>query len=78
MLPHTLNTTSTSVTSIEAAEDRTTAAATGSTENTKKETKGKNAKYETFLCKKEQYLVNLWKENFEQLESKNSRKVWTS
>lgn len=34
MLPHTLNTTSTSVTSIEAAEDQTTAAAIGSTENT--------------------------------------------
>lgn len=79
MLPHTLNTvtTSTSVTSIEAAEDQTTAAATGSTENTKKGAKRKNAKYETFPFKEEQYLVNLWKENFEQLESKNSRKVWT-
>lgn len=25
--------------------------------------------------KEEQYVVNLWKENFEQLESKNSHKV---
>ena len=77
MLPHTLNTTCTSVTSIEAAEDQTTAAASGSTENTKKGTKRKNAKYETFPFKEEQYLVNLWKENLEQLESKHSRKVWT-
>ena len=77
MLPHTLNTTSTSVTSIEAAEDQTTTVSTGSTENTEKETKRKNAKYETFPFKEEQYLLNLWKENFEQLESKNCRKVWT-
>ena len=77
MLPHTLNTTCTSVTSIEAAEDQTTAAASGSTENTKKRTKRKNAKYETFPFKEEEYLVNLWKENLEQLESTNSRKVWT-
>ena len=69
MFPHTLSTASTSVTSIEAAEDQTTAAATGSTENTKKGTKRKNAKYETFPFKEEQYLVNLWKENIEQLES---------
>lgn len=72
--PHPLNTTSTSVTS---TEDQTTAAASGNTENTKKETKRKNAKYETFPFKEEQYLVNLWKENFEQLESKNSLRVWT-
>lgn len=74
MHPHPLNTTSRSVTS---TENQTTAAATGSTENTKKGTKRKNARYETFPFKEEQYLVNLWKENFEQLESKNSRKVWT-
>ena len=77
IFPHTLNTTSTSVTSIEAAEDQMTAAATGGTENTKKGTKRKNSKYETFPFKEEQYLVNLWKENIEQLESKNSHKVWT-
>ena len=73
MHPHPLNTTSTSVTS---TEDQTTAAATESTENTKKGTKIKNAKYETFPFKEEQYLLNLWKENFEYLECKNSRKVW--
>ena len=54
-----------------------TAAAIGSTENTKKGRKRKKAKYETFPFKEEQYLVDLWKENSEQLESKNSRKVWT-
>ena len=75
MHPHPLNTTST--TSVTSTKDQTTAAATGSTENTKKGKKRKNAKYETFPFKEEQYLVNLWKENFEQLESKNSRKVWT-
>lgn len=74
MHPHSLNTTSTSVTS---TEDQTTAAATRSRENTKKGTNRKNAKYETFPFKEEQYLVNLWKENFEQLVTKNSRKVWT-
>ena len=45
---HPLNTASTSVTS---TEDQTTVAATGSTENTKKGTKRKNAKYETFPFK---------------------------
>ena len=72
MHPHPLNTTSTSVTS---TEDQTAAAATESTENMKKGTKRKNAKYENFPFKEEQYLLNLWKEYFEQLESKNSRKV---
>jgi len=48
MHPHPLNTAFTSVTSF---EDQTTAAATGSTENTKKGTNRKNAKYETFPFK---------------------------
>jgi len=48
MHPHPLNTTSTIVTS---TEDQTTAAATGSTENTKTGTKRKNAKYGTFPFK---------------------------
>jgi len=48
MHPHPLNTAFTSVTS---TEDQTTAAATGSTENTKKGTNRKNPKYETFPFK---------------------------
>ena len=36
----------------------------------------KNTKYETFPYTEEKYLVNLWKENHDQLESKNARKVW--
>jgi len=50
MHPHPLNTASTSVASTN-HEDQTTAAATGSTENIKKGTKTKNAKYETFPFK---------------------------
>ena len=36
----------------------------------------KTTKYETFPYTEEKYLVNLWKENHDQLESKNARKVW--
>ena len=36
----------------------------------------KPTKYETFPYTEEKYLVNLWKENHDQLESKNARKVW--
>ena len=36
----------------------------------------KKPKDETFPFKEEQHSVTLWKENFEQLGSKNSRKVW--
>ena len=36
-----------------------------------------SGKYETFPHAEERYLVNLWKENHDQLESKNARKVWS-
>jgi len=36
----------------------------------------KNTNYETFPHAEERYLLNLWKENHDQLESKNARRVW--
>ena len=47
-----------------------------SNEGTKTSGKRKSTKYETFPHAEERYLVNLWKENHDQLESKNARKVW--
>ena len=45
-------------------------------EGAKTSGKRKSTKYETFPHAEERYLVNLWKENHDQLESKNARKVW--
>ena len=50
---------------------------TESNEGAKTSGKRKSTKYETFPHAKERYLVNLWKENHDQLESKNARKVWS-
>ena len=47
-----------------------------SNEGAKTSGKRKSTKYETFPHAEERYLVNLWKENHDQLESKNARKVW--
>ena len=47
-----------------------------SSEGAKTSGKRKNTKYETFPHAEESYLVNLWKENHDQLESKNARRVW--
>ena len=48
-----------------------------SNEGAKTSGKRKSTKYETFPHAEERYLVNLWKENHDQLESKNARKVWS-
>jgi len=40
-------------------------------------TKRKAARYETFPKEEQEFLINLWAENHDQLESKNSRKVWS-
>lgn len=48
-----------------------------SNEGAKTRGKRKSTKYETFPHAEERYLVNLWKENHDQLESKNARKVWS-
>ena len=45
-------------------------------ESAKTSGKRKSTKYETFPHAEERYLVNLWKENHDQLESKNARKGW--
>ena len=50
---------------------------TESNEGTKTSGKRKSTKYETFPHAEERYLVNLWKENHDQLESKNAHKVWS-
>lgn len=50
---------------IEVVEDQMIVVVIGSIENMKKGVKRKNVKYEIFFFKEEQYLVNLWKENFE-------------
>ena len=47
-----------------------------SNEGAKTSGKRKSTKYETFPHVEERYLVNLWKENHDQLESKNACKVW--
>ena len=47
-----------------------------SNEGAKTSGKRKSTKYETFPHAEERYLVNLWKENHDQLESKNACKVW--
>ena len=43
-------------------------------EGAKTSGKRKSTKYETFPQAEERYLVNLWKENHDQLESKNALK----
>lgn len=45
-------------------------------EGAKTSGKRKSTKYETFPHAEERCLVNLWKENHDQLESKNAHKVW--